>query len=144
MLGVCLGHQIIAAAWGATVDRAASPRHGRSSTIWHASSGLFENLPSPLEAGRYHSLAVVEESLPECLAATARADDGTLMAFEHRDRPIFGVQFHPESILTPHGYDLLANFLRLAGVDAAAAPSIASELPAPRPQPMTPRTPLTY
>jgi anthranilate synthase/aminodeoxychorismate synthase-like glutamine amidotransferase len=114
MLGVCLGHQAIAQAWGARIVRAAEPMHGRSSWVAHASSGLFTGLPNPLRVGRYHSLVVEPESLPSCLRATAFTHDGTLMAFEHERWPIFGVQFHPESVLTEYGEPLLAEFLRRA------------------------------
>lgn len=116
MLGVCLGHQAIAAAWGGRIVRAAEPRHGRSSEVFHDGQGLFAGLPSPLTAGRYHSLIVEEATLPTCLAVTARTAEGTIMALQHRELPVFGVQFHPESVLTSHGYSLLAAFLRLAGL----------------------------
>jgi anthranilate synthase component II len=125
ILGVCLGHQIIAEALDGNVVRAAIPVHGRSSAIRHDARGLFAGLPSPLAVGRYHSLLVEPSTLPAILRATAWTDDGVLMAFEHVDLPVCGVQFHPESILTAHGYDLLANFLRLSGLPV---PSDASEL----------------
>jgi anthranilate synthase/aminodeoxychorismate synthase-like glutamine amidotransferase len=118
MLGVCLGHQAIAQALGGKIVRAQQPMHGRSSPIVHDSCRLFAGLPSPLVAGRYHSLIVDEPTLPACLAVTARSMEGVPMAIEHRDLPVFGVQFHPESILTEGGYDLLANFLRLANLPA--------------------------
>jgi anthranilate synthase/aminodeoxychorismate synthase-like glutamine amidotransferase len=114
ILGVCLGHQIIAEALGGKVVRAAAPVHGRSSNIRHDGSGLFAHLPSPLAVGRYHSLVVKPSALPSELRPSAWTDDDVLMAFEHVELPVYGVQFHPESILTAHGYDLLANFLRLA------------------------------
>jgi anthranilate synthase/aminodeoxychorismate synthase-like glutamine amidotransferase len=116
ILGVCLGHQVIAQAFGGNVVRARIPIHGRSSPIRHDATGMFAELPSPLEVGRYHSLVVEPQSLPQNLRATAWTDDGVLMAFEHVDLPVYGVQFHPESILTARGYDLLANFLRLSGL----------------------------
>jgi len=116
MLGVCLGHQAIAEALGGGVVRAPAPVHGRASQITHAGVGLFERVPSPLAVGRYHSLVVEPNSLPCELRPTAWTDDGVLMAFEHSRYPVFGVQFHPESILTEFGYELLANFLRLAGL----------------------------
>jgi anthranilate synthase/aminodeoxychorismate synthase-like glutamine amidotransferase len=116
MLGVCLGHQVIAAALGGEIVRASVPVHGRASAVTHDGSRLFAGLPSPLTVGRYHSLAVEPASLTDELQATAWTEDGELMALEHRRRPMFGVQFHPESILTEHGYELLANFLSLAGV----------------------------
>jgi len=114
LLGVCLGHQAIAARHGAAIDRAPQPRHGRSSHITHDGVGLFAGLPNPLEAGRYHSLVVREEGLPRELRIAARSEDGLVMALAHRERPVFGVQFHPESVLTPEGERLLSNFLRLA------------------------------
>ncbi|MEN6406241.1 MAG: aminodeoxychorismate/anthranilate synthase component II [Thermoguttaceae bacterium] len=115
MLGVCLGHQTIAQALGARVVRC-PPMHGRASAIRHVGRGLFVDLPNPLRGGRYHSLAVDESSLPDGLEATAWSDDRVLMAFEHREFPVVGLQFHPESILTEHGYRLLAGFLKTAGL----------------------------
>jgi len=115
MLGVCLGHQVIAEALGGRVIRAQEPVHGRTSPILHDGRGIFAGLPSPLVGCRYHSLVVEERSLPECLEVSARTEDGTVMAIRHRGLPLVGVQFHPESILTEHGYSLLAAFLRLAG-----------------------------
>jgi anthranilate synthase/aminodeoxychorismate synthase-like glutamine amidotransferase len=117
MLGVCLGHQAIAAALGGDVVRAA-PVHGRTSSVWHDQVGLFEGLPNPLTAARYHSLVVAEETLPASLQVTARTQEGVVMALQHRKWPIYGVQFHPESVLTDSGHRLLANFLKLAGVTA--------------------------
>jgi anthranilate synthase/aminodeoxychorismate synthase-like glutamine amidotransferase len=114
ILGVCLGHQALGAAHGARVERAPLPRHGKSSRVTHDGSELFAGMASPFDAARYHSLAIVEESLPPELAVTARSDDGVVMAISHRGRPIFGVQFHPESVLTPDGEKLLGNFLALA------------------------------
>ena len=114
LLGVCLGHQAIAASHGGIVERAPEPWHGKSSRISHDGTGLFEGLPKPFEAGRYHSLVVREESLPAELVIVARSEDGLVMALAHRSRPVFGVQFHPESVLTPEGEKILANFLRLA------------------------------
>ncbi len=116
ILGVCLGHQVIAEALGGKIVRAAEPVHGRTSEIRHHGSGLFAHLQSPLTICRYHSLVVETTTLPAKLRATAWTDDDTIMAIEHRSYPVYGVQFHPESILTEHGYDLLANFLRLAGI----------------------------
>ena len=113
LLGVCLGHQALAALHGATVGRAPAPRHGKSSRVSHDGTGLFEGLPSPLEAGRYHSLVVDEKTLPTALRVTARSDDGLVMAIAHRELPAWGVQFHPESVLTPEGERLIANFLSL-------------------------------
>jgi anthranilate synthase component II len=116
MLGICLGHQTIAAALGGRVVRAPEPVHGRTSPVRHNGRGLFAGLPNPLIGCRYHSLAVDEATLPESLEVTARADDGTVMAIEHRTLPVVGLQFHPESILTECGYALLAAFLRRAGL----------------------------
>jgi anthranilate synthase/aminodeoxychorismate synthase-like glutamine amidotransferase len=111
ILGVCLGHQSIGAAFGARVVRAKAPVHGKAEEMRHDGSALFRGAPRPLLAGRYHSLVVEEKSLPRSLAVSARARDGTVMALRHRTLPVFGVQFHPESILTPDGQTLLRNFL---------------------------------
>ncbi|MEX2169223.1 MAG: aminodeoxychorismate/anthranilate synthase component II [Pirellulales bacterium] len=116
MLGVCLGHQTIAEALGGHVVRG-EPVHGRSSLVTHDESGLFEGLSNPLRVGRYHSLIVERATLPSRLMPTAHTSDGVMMAFAHRDLPVFGVQFHPESVLTEYGYRLLANFLRLASIN---------------------------
>jgi anthranilate synthase/aminodeoxychorismate synthase-like glutamine amidotransferase len=120
MLGVCLGHQVIAQSLGAKIVRAPTPRHGQSSSIEHDASGLFAGLPSPLAVGRYHSLVVDATTLPAALRPTAWTADRVLMAFEYKKLPLVGVQFHPESILTDCGYELLANFLRLAGLPVSA------------------------
>jgi len=111
-LGICLGHQILAAAHGGRVIRSPDPVHGRAALIRHAGTGLFEGIPSPFPAGLYHSLSVDEASLPPSLVAEAWTDEGELMALRHRTDPVWGVQFHPESILTPDGSTLLRNFLR--------------------------------
>jgi len=116
ILGVCLGHQAIAEALGGDVVRAPVPVHGQASQIRHDGKGLFRSIPSPLKVGRYHSLVVEPATLPSMLRATSWTDDGVMMSFEHIDFPVYGVQFHPESILTEHGYELLANFLELAGL----------------------------
>ncbi|MCR4411746.1 MAG: aminodeoxychorismate/anthranilate synthase component II, partial [Thermoguttaceae bacterium] len=116
MLGVCLGHQVIAQALGGRVIRAVEPVHGRTSPVLHDGQGLFAGLPSPLLGGRYHSLVVEEASLPSCLEVCARTPDGVVMAIQHRRFPVVGLQFHPESILTEAGYAILAGFLRLAGL----------------------------
>ena len=113
VLGVCLGHQAIAVLHGGAVVRAPEPRHGKTSAILHEGGGLFEGVPSPFEAGRYHSLVVSETGLPDDLRVTARTSDGLVMALAHRSKPVFGVQFHPESVLTPRGEELLANFLAI-------------------------------
>lgn len=116
ILGVCLGHQAIAAALGGQVVRAEEPVHGRTSWVYHDGRRLFEKLPNPLRATRYHSLIVDELTLPTDLIVTARTDDGVPMALEHERWPLFGVQFHPESVLTQRGRSLLNNFLKLAGL----------------------------
>ncbi len=113
MLGVCLGHQSIGHAFGGKVIRAPHLMHGKTSLIHHDSSGVFKGLSNPFVATRYHSLIVEKESLPACLRVTAWVDDGTIMGLEHRERPLWGVQFHPESILTVEGKNLLRNFLDL-------------------------------
>jgi anthranilate synthase/aminodeoxychorismate synthase-like glutamine amidotransferase len=114
ILGVCLGHQAIAEAFGARIVRTPEPLHGRVSRVEHDGSGLFAGVPPLIEACRYHSLAIDEPSLPAELRVTASSDDGVVMAIAHRTRPVFGVQFHPEAILTTHGERLLANFVRVA------------------------------
>jgi len=111
VLGVCLGHQCIAAAFGGRVARAPAPRHGKTSEVRHDGRGVLRGVPSPLRAARYHSLAVEEEGLPAELEVTARSDDGVVMGIRHRSLPVEGVQFHPESFLTPDGPALLRNFL---------------------------------
>ena len=111
ILGVCLGHQCLAAALGGRVLRARRPRHGKTSPIHHSGQGIFDGLPSPFEATRYHSLIVSREGLPECLEVTAVTPEDEIMALRHRAWPLWGVQFHPESVLTQHGYALLRNFL---------------------------------
>jgi anthranilate synthase component 2 len=128
VLGVCLGHQAIAAAFGGSVVRAKEPVHGRTSLVHHEGAGLLAGLPSPFAGCRYHSLVVEERSLPACLRVTARDVDGTVMAIEHDSGRIHGVQFHPESILTDHGFAVLANFLELCGLPRASElPTVASE-----------------
>ena len=113
ILGVCLGHQVIVEAFGGRVDRARRPMHGKTSSLTHDGSGLLAGLPNPFPVGRYHSLAAQAESLPECLRVQAASPEGEIMAVRHRDHPCHGVQFHPESILTPDGMDLLRNFVDL-------------------------------
>jgi para-aminobenzoate synthetase component 2 len=113
ILGICLGHQVIGAAFGGTVSRAKRPMHGDASEILHTGDGVFSGLPQRFSAGRYHSLIVSDvEGAP--LDICARSDDGEIMGLKHRAHPTFGVQFHPESILTEHGYDMLRNFLKVA------------------------------
>ena len=119
LLGVCLGHQAIGAAFGTEVVEAAELMHGMVSTISHDGSALFDGIPSPFEVGRYHSLALSEVALAPELIVTARTDSGTVMAIAHRDLPIVGVQFHPESVLTQYGYRLLANWLAALGAQGA-------------------------
>jgi anthranilate synthase component II len=116
ILGVCLGHQSIGQALGGEVIRAKSLMHGKTSPIHHAGKGVFAGMPNPFTATRYHSLSVRRETLPAELEITAWTDDGEIMGFSHRTRPLHGVQFHPESIATEGGHQLLANFLELAGV----------------------------
>ncbi|HVY32904.1 MAG TPA: aminodeoxychorismate/anthranilate synthase component II [Caulobacteraceae bacterium] len=123
ILGVCLGHQAIGQVAGGKVIRAKALMHGKTDQIHHTGQGLFAGLPSPFTATRYHSLAVERESLPETLEVTAWSADGEIMGLQRKDRPVHGVQFHPESIATEHGHDLLANFLNLAGVKRLAAAS---------------------
>jgi anthranilate synthase component 2 len=116
ILGVCLGHQAIAQAFGGQVTRAKSIMHGKTSPMLNDGSGLFNGLPNPVTAARYHSLATPRELLPDSLIVNAWTEDGEVMGLRHATRPIHGVQFHPESIATEHGHDMLANFLRLAGM----------------------------
>lgn len=120
ILGVCLGHQSIGQAFGGEVVRAKTLMHGKTSPILHEGRGMFGGLPSPFTATRYHSLAVRRETLPDALEVTAWTEDGEIMGLSHRTRPIHGVQFHPESIATQHGHEMIANFLDLAGVKRLA------------------------
>jgi len=145
ILGICLGHQAIGAALGGRVVRAAEPMHGRTSQVYHRGHSVFSGLPAPLVACRYHSLIVDPESLPAELEITAWTDDGTIMGLAHRRLPIVGLQFHPESILTDHGYALLINFLELAGIpQTTRPPSIAEERAAPEAIKPLPTTPVTF
>lgn len=111
MLGVCLGHQAIAQAFGGTVSRAKYPMHGKASLISHKQQGIFSKFKTPLTVGRYHSLIVEENNFPDVLEVTALSDKGEVMALSHRQYPVYGLQFHPESILTGFGYELLQVFL---------------------------------
>jgi anthranilate synthase/aminodeoxychorismate synthase-like glutamine amidotransferase len=120
VLGVCLGHQCIGEVYGGTVVRAPQVMHGKTSLIRHEGAGVFAGLPQPLEATRYHSLVVDRASVPECLEITAETDDGIVMGLRHRELAVEGVQFHPESILTAGGHDLLRNFLAQVGAPAGS------------------------
>ncbi|HEV8355007.1 MAG TPA: aminodeoxychorismate/anthranilate synthase component II [bacterium] len=120
VLGVCLGHQCIGAAFGGRVVRAGEPVHGKTSEVRHDGRTIYEGIPSPLVGTRYHSLIVERETLPDGLEVSAELDDGTIMGLRHRDALVEGVQFHPESVLTAPGKQLLRNFLRLAGVQHVA------------------------
>jgi anthranilate synthase/aminodeoxychorismate synthase-like glutamine amidotransferase len=121
ILGVCLGHQAIGQAFGGQVVRAPAPMHGKLSAITHDNTGILEGVPSPFNATRYHSLIVARDTLPETLVPTAWTEDGLIMAMHHRDLPIHGVQFHPESIASQHGHRILANFLAIARFSNAPA-----------------------
>ncbi len=130
ILGVCLGHQMIGAVFGARIIRAPAPVHGQASAVFHSGRGIFAGLSSPFEAGRYHSLVIDRSSLPDCFEVTAETEDGLVMAIEHRVLPLVGLQFHPESILTELGYPILASFLRRAGLKVRETiPSFAEEAP---------------
>lgn len=118
VLGVCLGHQCVGAAFGGRVVRATEPVHGKTSEIRHDGRTIYQGVQSPLVATRYHSLIIERETLPGVLEISAELSDGTIMGVRHKDALVEGVQFHPESVLTTAGKDLLRNFLRLAGVDA--------------------------
>jgi anthranilate synthase component 2 len=117
ILGVCLGHQAIGQAYGGDVVRAKAIMHGKTSAIHHEGKGIFAGLPEPVTATRYHSLSVEKSTLPEVLEVTAWTEDGEIMGFQHKTKPVHGVQFHPESIATEGGHAMLANFLKLAGVE---------------------------
>jgi len=118
VFGVCLGLQSIGQAFGGKITRGPVPMHGKISPVTHTDKGVFQGLPSPFDATRYHSLVVDRASLPDCLEITAETEDGMIMGLQHRDLPIHGVQFHPESIASEHGHKLLQNFLRISGVNA--------------------------
>ena len=121
IFGVCLGHQSIGQAFGGDVVRAKTLMHGKTSAIHHTGQGVFQGLKNPFTATRYHSLSVLRDTLPADLEVTAWTDDGEIMGLQHRTRPVHGVQFHPESIATECGHDLLANFLEIAGVKRLAS-----------------------
>jgi len=123
LLGVCLGHQAIGVAFGATVSRAPELLHGKTSEVHHNNKGLLADLPTPFIATRYHSLAIEPETLPDELEVTASTESGVVMAIEHRTLPISGVQFHPESVLTEHGHQMLGNWLEICGDIGARARS---------------------
>lgn len=145
ILGVCLGHQAIGAALGGRVVRAAEPMHGRSSPILHSGRSIFAGIASPTVACRYHSLVVDEQSVPDCLEVTARTADGVIMALAHRQFPVIGLQFHPESILTEAGYQMLANFLHLSGIALPASlPDMTSERDAAPSPYVLPTGPVTF
>ena len=122
ILGVCLGHQTIGQVSGGKVIRAPVLMHGKMSTITHTGAGIFKGLPKRFQATRYHSLIVEAESLPNSLTVTAHSDDGLIMGIEHKKHAVFGVQFHPESIASEHGHDILANFLDIAKIKRKAVP----------------------
>jgi len=120
-LGVCLGHQAIGQVYGGRIIRAPQPVHGKTSAIHHHEQGIFQGMPSPLEATRYHSLIVERATLPDDLEITAETADGLIMGIKHRSYPVEGVQFHPESIMTPAGKDLLRNFLSMYAIEKSVS-----------------------
>jgi anthranilate synthase component II len=122
VLGVCLGHQCIGAVYGGEIVRAGTPMHGKVARIHHEGAGIFSGLPSPFIATRYHSLVIAPDSIPASLRVTATSEDGEIMAVQHAEHPVYGVQFHPESVLTEHGYRLLDHFLH-------GIPSLPREVP---------------
>ena len=125
VFGVCLGHQTIGQAYGGRIVRAPQLMHGKVSKVHHHGRGLFEGVPTPFAATRYHSLVIEPGSLPDELLVTARTEDGIIMAVQHKSHPVFGVQFHPESIASEHGHQLIANFLKTAGMNVKEAPELA-------------------
>jgi anthranilate synthase/aminodeoxychorismate synthase-like glutamine amidotransferase len=125
ILGVCLGHQCIGVAYGGDIVRAGRPMHGKISRIHHSGRGLFSGLPTPFMATRYHSLAIASGSLPAALQVTATSEDGEIMAVQHLEHPVYGVQFHPESVLTEHGYRLLDHFLHGVPTEPRSVPEAA-------------------
>ena len=127
LLGVCLGHQAIGQAFGGTVVRAPQVMHGKTSRLDHDGRGVFAGLPSPFTVARYHSLVIREDDLPECLAVTARGEDGTVQGVRHHDLPIEGVQFHPESIASEHGHALLTNFVKRTKARTASERTVTAQ-----------------
>jgi para-aminobenzoate synthetase component 2 len=123
LLGVCLGHQAIAVAYGSTVSRAPELLHGKTSVVTHQGKSVLENIPSPFTATRYHSLAIERDTLPNELEVTGATQSGVVMAVQHKTLPICGVQFHPESVLTEHGYQIIGNWLEICGDKGARARS---------------------
>lgn len=111
ILGICLGHQSIGEALGCTISYAKTLFHGKQSVVEHNQKGIFDGITSPIKVARYHSLAIIEDTMPDCLEVTARTHDGEIMAIQHKDYPVFGLQFHPESIYTEHGKRMIENFL---------------------------------
>jgi anthranilate synthase/aminodeoxychorismate synthase-like glutamine amidotransferase len=131
VLGVCLGHQCIGAAYGGDIVRARRPLHGRTSEVVHDGSGVFAGLPSPVRVARYHSLVIARHTLPDALRVTATSlDDGEIMGVEHRQHPVVGVQFHPESAASEYGYAMIERFLRGANADVSRLPRAADSLTA--------------
>jgi anthranilate synthase/aminodeoxychorismate synthase-like glutamine amidotransferase len=128
VLGVCLGHQCIGAAYGAEIVRAGRPMHGKTSRVLHEGTGLFAGLPSPFLATRYHSLVIAPASVPPDLRVVATSDDGEIMAVQHARDPVYGVQFHPESVLTEHGYRLVDHFLHGVGAEPRPLPPAADKV----------------
>lgn len=145
VLGVCLGHQVIGAAYGGRIYRC-TPVHGRTSPVHHDGRGIFSGLPPDFVACRYHSLAIDSNTIPDCLEVSARTSDGIVMAIRHRQLPVVGLQFHPESILTDQGYQLLAGFLRMAGLPTPTNErTMDMEFPTSRKlNPAVPREPITF
>jgi anthranilate synthase/aminodeoxychorismate synthase-like glutamine amidotransferase len=137
ILGVCLGHQCIGEAYGGDIVRAGRPMHGKTSLIHHRGEGIFQGIPSPFRATRYHSLVIAPATVPRGLEVIATAQDGEIMAVRHREQPVYGVQFHPESVLTEHGYRLLDQFLHGAPATRTLPEAADGALVAARPSPST-------